>query len=82
MPEPSPELILLLALVQAHLETMPTKRRDAFLLAVRQSLGVQEATYNVLRFRPRAADAAIYRSMRQAAAWWQQSIGVLVRLGE
>lgn len=77
LPEPSAELILLLALVQAHLQTVPKKRRDAFLLSVQQSLGVQQAAYNVLKFRPRTEDAAVFRAMAQARSWWSQALGVL-----
>jgi hypothetical protein len=81
LPQPSPELILILALVQAHVATMPRKRKDAFLLAVNRSLGLQEASYNILRFRPRTEDRAVYRAMAHARAWWSQAMAAVVRMG-
>ena len=80
LPEPSPELILLLALVQAHCRTLGRKKRDRFLADVSLSLGMQQSAVNVLRFRPRSEDRRVLAAMRQAGAWWRQSLGVLMRL--
>jgi hypothetical protein len=82
LPEPSPELILMLALVQAHVRTLSKKDRDRFLADVSHSLGAQEAAHNVLRFRPRSADATTLTAMRRASAWWRQIIPVALRLSE
>lgn len=82
LPEPSPELILVLALTQAYCRRLSKKDRERFLLDVSDNLGVQEASYNVLRFRPRAEDRAVFQAMRHAQAWWKQAIAVAVRLTE
>jgi hypothetical protein len=82
LPQPSAELILLLALVQAHLKTLSRKDRALFLAEVQTALGLQEASYNVLKFRPRAADPAVMRSMRQARTWWSHAMGAVLRLAE
>lgn len=82
LPEPSAELILIMALVQAHVRTLSRKDRERFLAEVSASLGVQEASLNVLRFRPRSADAAVLKAMRGAQAWWRQGIAVALRLSE
>lgn len=79
LPEPSAELVLILALVQAHVETLPKRRRDRFLAAVDRVLGVNESTYNVLRFRPRSQDPEVLAAMRHARGWWRQALGVLAR---
>lgn len=78
LPEPSAALVLILALTDAHLRTMPKKKRDEFLLSVSHSLGIQEAAHNVTRFRPRAQDPEVLAAMRQARSWWRSAIGVLV----
>lgn len=80
LPDPSPELILLLALVQAHCRSLSRKERNRFLLDVSESLGLQEASYNVLKFRTRSEDRAVLMAMRQAGAWWKQGLAVLWRL--
>jgi hypothetical protein len=82
LPEPSAELILLLALVQAHMRSLSRKERSRFMADVSNALGLQESAYNILRFRPRAEDRAVYRAMKQAAAWWRQSVSVVLRLEE
>lgn len=82
LPEPSPELILLMALVQAHCRSLDGKKRDRFLEDVSSALGIQAASYNVLRFRPRSDDRAVYRAMRSASAWWSQAVSALVRMEE
>jgi hypothetical protein len=82
LPQPSAELILLLALVQAHVRTLSRKDRAMFLAEVHTALGMQEAAYGILRFRPRSADPAIYESMRQAQAWWRQATAAVLRLAE
>lgn len=82
LPEPSPELILILALVQAHCRSLSKKERDRFLSDVTQALGMQQASYAVIRFRPRSADPAVYRAMSGAAAWWRHAISVALGLGE
>jgi hypothetical protein len=79
LPEPSPELILLTALTHAHIRSLSRKERDRFLLDVSSSLGLQAAAYNVLRFRPRSEDRAVFRAMTEAGAWWKQILGVLSR---
>ena len=80
LPPPSPELILLLAVVQARMRALPKKERARFLADVSDALALQEASANVLRFRPRAEDRAVATSMRQARAWWAQILGVALRL--
>ena len=81
MPEPSACLVLIVALVQAHCRTMSRKDRDRFLADVEHALGLQEASMNVLRFRPREEDREVLRAMKQARAWWKCAISVAVRLG-
>lgn len=80
LPAPSPELILILALVQAHLASLSKRDRLRFLQSVTRALGTQEASYNVLRFRPRSEDKAVYAAMRGAQAWFKQALGVLTRM--
>jgi hypothetical protein len=77
LPEPSAELILMLALVQAYLEVLPPRKRARFLSAVDRNLGLNEAGYNVIRFRPPTQDMAVYRAMRQARGWWRHVLGAL-----
>lgn len=80
LPEPSAELTLLMALVRAHLAGLPRKDREAFISRVGDSLGVQEASYNLIRFRPRSQDSRVYASIREARAWWGQVLGALSRM--
>jgi hypothetical protein len=82
LPEPSATLILLLAIVQAGMRTLPRKKRAAFLVDISDALGLQEAALNVLRFRPKSEDARVAAEMRKARAWWSQILGVLTRLGD
>lgn len=82
LPDPSPELVLIMALTHAYVRSLSRKERDRFMLSVSESLGMQEASLNVLRFRPRHEDKAVYRSLRGARNWWSQSLAVLVRLTE
>lgn len=82
LPDPSPELVLIMALTHAYIRSLSRKDRDRFMLAVSESLGVQEATLNVLRFRPKTEDKAVYKSLRGARTWWAQSLALLVRLTE
>lgn len=79
LPPPSAELILTRALVHAHIKTLSKKDRELFLREVADGLGVQEASLNVLRFRPRSEDKAVYAAMRQAQAWWR-AVSVALRL--
>ncbi len=82
LPEPSAELILILALVQAFVEVSPRKQRSKFLSAVDRNLGLNEAGYNVIRFRPVSQDMAVYVAMRQARAWWKHALGALTWMRE
>lgn len=82
LPEPNAALILLMALVQAHLKSLSKKERALFLAEVHNALGLQEASYAVLRFRPRTEDRNVYRAMRQAQCWWRNAMGTAIRLTE
>jgi hypothetical protein len=82
LPEPSAELILILALVQAHVRTLHKRERERFLADVAHSLGAQEAAMNVLRFRARREDAKVALAMKQARAWYRQAVAVALRLSE
>lgn len=82
LPEPSAELTLLLAFVRAYVRSLPKKERTQFLADVDEALGLQEAAYNVIRFRPKSADPAVFAAMRQARAWYRQALAVALRLGE
>jgi hypothetical protein len=80
LPEPSAELMLLLALVQALVNDMPRRKRDRLLHGISDALGMQEASYNILRFRPRSQDAKVFAAMRSAQAWFRQALGALSRM--
>lgn len=80
LPEPSAELILIHALVQAHLRTLSRKERHRFLTEVGDALGLQASLYNVIAFRPRSEDRRVFEVMRQAAHWWRHSLGGLLRM--
>lgn len=72
----------MLAFVRAYVRQLPKKERDRFLADVDDGLGLQEASYNVLRFRPKSADPAVFRAMREAKAWYRQALAVALRLAE
>jgi hypothetical protein len=82
LPPPSAELMLIAALVLAHCRTLPRKERDRFLAEVEHTLGLQEASLNVLNFRPRSENRAVHDAMRQARFWFRQAIAVTLRLAE
>jgi hypothetical protein len=74
--------MLIVALVTAHCRSMGRKDRDRFLADVELALGLQSASLNVLRFRPRSEDRATRLAMDQARAWFRQAIAVALRLSE
>jgi hypothetical protein len=74
--------MLIAALVTAHCRLMSRKERERFLAEVENVLGLQEASLNVLRFRPRSEDKAVWLAMRQARCWYRQAIAVALRLSE
>jgi hypothetical protein len=80
LPEPSAELILLMALVQAHCKSLGRKDRSRFLSEVSIALTLQEESYGSLRFRPANEDADVLRSMHRARVWWRHALGAILRL--
>jgi len=77
LPEPSPALILIFALVQAHTRSLSRKERARFVLDVSEALGLQGASLNVLPFRA-PPDEAMARAMREAVIFWRRGLAVLV----
>jgi hypothetical protein len=76
LPPPSPELILISVLVQAHLRTMPKKKdRMAFLREVSASLAWQEQFANVIRLRQGPIEADVDKARAAAREWWDRVAG-------
>jgi hypothetical protein len=86
LPEPSAELILRMAEISANVRFIERhfskKEATRYLADISDSLGLQEASYNVLKFRPRSDDRKVFTAMRQAQAWWRQALAVALRLNE
>lgn len=70
MPEISSELALIFALIRAHSEGLPPKKREAFMRRVEASLQTQAALYNVVRVRSAARDGEINQAVSGALSWW------------
>lgn len=78
MPAPTPELMLLSALVAAYLRRLPKKERMAFLEEVSDELHWQSTHAKVVRLRPRSKDGAVAEARTKAAIWWRGAVGIFI----
>lgn len=76
LPPPSAELVLLSVLVQTMLQTMPKKKRAAFVKELGTAMQWQTEFANVIRIRPASQDAEVARARDQASTWLLRAIAV------
>ena len=75
MPMPSAELTLIGVMMRAHLNTLPPKKRRAYLLSIMETLAEFDDFRKVVRLRGREHDEALGLTRKQAAAWMRGMLG-------
>jgi hypothetical protein len=73
LPAPSPELVLMRALIEAHLAMLPPKKALRFLRVVEGLMDVQ------VKVSAMRQDRTFSRTRAQAAAWWARTSEMLAR---
>lgn len=76
IPAPSPGLILLSCAIEAHLSTLPARRRLKFLGAMSRLFESKTGPENVTRIRGGRHDAELKLAIAQAAAWYRACLPI------
>lgn len=80
LPPPSPELVLIVALVRGYLRTLPRKERRNFVRYVANTLALEVGDGTVVRLRPITQDEAVIDAKLKAEAYWEAIRGLLIPL--
>lgn len=81
MPEPSAELLLIGVLLEAHLATLPRRKRQAYLEKVFELFEKYGDVENVVRLRSRAYDEMLAAKHRSAVAWMRAALATFFVTG-
>lgn len=80
LPPPSPELVLIVALVRGYLRTLPRKERRQFVRYVADTLALEVGEPNVIRLRPASQDGDVMDAKLKAEAYWDAIRALLIPL--
>ena len=73
LPSPTPELVMIGVVLEAHLSTLPRKQRARVLARISARMDNLAALEGVVRLRPEGGEmSALRHAQRRAAAWWDR----------
>ena len=72
VPLPTPELVMIGIMIEAHLATLSRKERLRFLGRISDSVECMTRLEGVARIRPEGEIAELAVARRGAAAWWNR----------
>ena len=72
VPLPTPELVMIGIMIEAHLSTLSRKERLRFLSRISESVECLTKLEGVTRIRPEGQIAELAIARRGAAAWWNR----------
>ena len=77
VPLPTPELVMIGIMIEAHLSTLSRKERLRFLARISESVERLTQLEGVARLRPEGQIAELTVARRGAAAWWNRVSPIL-----
>jgi hypothetical protein len=82
LPKPTPELLVMTALIGALLRSMPPKKRQRLMERMGHNLETGAAHAGITRLHRAPHDRQVATAHGQAVAWWRSLAGVLSMVGE
>lgn len=79
LPPPSPELVMLRVLLEAHLATLPRRKAIRFLEAANELFEQHDQLRNAYRLRADACDGQVQEARRLARNWFDRLVSVYLR---
>ena len=79
LPTPSPELVMLRVLIEAHLATLSRRKAIRFLEAVNDLFDQHDQLRNAYRLRADAYDDQVHEARRRARNWFNRLMSVYLR---
>jgi hypothetical protein len=70
LPPPTPELVMIGVMLEAHLCALPRKQRERVIERIDARMDSLAALERVVRLRPGDESSAFRFARRHAAAWW------------